>query len=303
MFYRKLAAALGAGALAALSSPSAWACSTCKCGDYTINLFGTEKSFENRLRVGVDYLYRSEAQGDPALSERQTDEHRVLLGLSYSPLEDLSLALQIPFVDKVIRDSNLARQTAQGLGDIDLLARWTLYRQGAFSGSHLAGLRFGLRLPTTEQVKDGNGQRMDIDVQPDAGALAPNIGAWYLYSKMPWMFTASATYFVYGDGHQGFSPGDSLVLSTLAQYAVTPTTAVQLGLDTRYAEKNKFSSVVDPDSGGTLAMAFGGVAVRVFEELIVNAGVQWRVADDLNGHQKERAIYRVGLTYDFSFGE
>ena len=50
-------------------------------------------------------------------------------------------------------------------------------------------------------------------------------------------------------------------------------------------------------------MAFGGVAVRVFEELIINAGVQWRIADDLNGHQKERAIYRVGLAYDFSLGK
>jgi hypothetical protein len=277
----------------------ALACSTCKCGDPTVNLFGTEKSFASRLRIGVDYLMRSETQGDPALNARQTDERRLLLGLAYSPLPDLSLAVQLPYVYKQIEDSNKARQDAEGLGDIDLIARWTLLRSGGISGRHLAGLRVGVRLPTADEVKDGNGELLDIDVQPDAGATVPNLGGWYAYFRFPWYLGASATYFHFGDGHQDFSPGDAVVASVLGQYGVTQTLALQLGLDARYAQKNRFSGVDDEDSGGALAMVFGGVALRVMDELVLSAGVQLPLFENLNGHQDEDAALRAGIAYDF----
>ena len=63
LFLRRATVA-GASALAiGFASPAALACSTCKCGDYTITLFGTEKAYDGRLRVGLDYLYRSETAG------------------------------------------------------------------------------------------------------------------------------------------------------------------------------------------------------------------------------------------------
>ncbi|WP_370305858.1 hypothetical protein [Sinimarinibacterium flocculans] len=291
--------AVAAGLAALLLQAPASACSTCKCGDYTISLFGAEKPFESRFRVGVDYVHRSEHQGDPAVLERETDEQRLLLGLSYAITGDLSVAAQIPFVRKQIRDSDLARQQAEGLGDIDLVGRWTLLREGGVSGRHLAGVRFGVRLPTAEQVEDAAGERLDIDVQPDAGSTVPNLGGWYSYFRYPWFVTTTLTWFSFGDGHQDFSPGDAVVASALAQYGLTQTLALQLGLDARHAGRNRFSGIEDPDSGGTLAMAFGGVALRVFDELVVSAGAQVPVFDDLNGHQEEDPVLRVGLAYDF----
>lgn len=292
-------AALMAGLSATLLQTPAQACSTCKCGDYTISLFGAEKPFESRLRIGIDSLHRSETQGDPARIARRTDEHRLLLGLSYNLTEDLSIALQAPFVRKQIRDSNLARQDAEGFGDIDLIGRWTLLREGGFFGRHLAGLRFGVRLPTTEQLRDGNREKLDIDVQPDAGATAPNLGGWYAYFRFPWFFTATATYFRFDDGHQDFSPGDAFVVSTLGQYGVSQALALQFGVDARQSQENRFSGITDEDSGGTLVMVFGGVAARLLGELVINAGVQLPLFDRLNGFQEEDPVYRVGLAYDF----
>lgn len=292
-------AALCATAAVLLASPPAQACSTCKCGDYTISLFGGEKPFEGRFRAGIDYIARSETQGNPALNERRTDEQRLLLGLSYSPTPDLSLAVQLPFVRKEIEDSNQARQDAEGLGDIDLIARWTLLRSGGFSGRHLAGLRLGVRLPTADEVTDDDGQLLDIDVQPDAGATVPNLGGWYAYFRFPWFFTATATYFSFGDGHQDFSPGDAVTTSVLGQYGVTQRLAVQLGIDARHSAKNRFSGVADEDSGGTLAMAFGGVAFRALDELILSAGVQLPLLENLNGHQDEARSLRASIAFDF----
>lgn len=290
-------AALAAATFAWIASPAAQACSTCKCGDYTITLMGAEKPFSDRFRVGLDYLYRSESQG-AGVDERDTDEHRLLLGLAWSVGENLTLAAQVPFVKKEIENANLARQEAEGLGDIDLIARYVLYRSGTGSGRHLAGLRLGVRLPTADEVKE-NGQKLDIDVQPDAGSTVPNVGGFYSYFRFPWFFTSTLTAFHFGEGNQDFQPGDALVGSVLGQYALDQTWAVQLGIDARYTEKNEFSGVVDENSGGTLAMAFVGAAARLSTDLVVHVGAQLPVLDDLNGEQDEDATLRVGLAYDF----
>jgi hypothetical protein len=285
-------------AAAAMAAP-AQACSTCKCGDYTITLLGSEKTYDGRFRAGLEALWRTEAQGEPGVDERETTEQRATLGLAYSLSAGWTVAAQVPFVRKRIEDANLARQEAEGLGDIDLLARWTLLRVGESSLRHVAGLRLGLRLPTTEQIRDRSGERLDIDVQPDAGATAPNLGGWYSYFRFPWFVSASATYFRFGDGHQGFAPGNALVGSVVGQYALTPMAALQLGLDARHAQANRFSRIEDPDSGGVLAMGFAGLALRFYEDVVVNAGVQLPLIENLHGFQDEHAAYRVGLTYDF----
>lgn len=291
-------ALLSVAALGAVP-PAALACSTCKCGDYTITLLGDEKAYAGRFRAGLEAVWRAESQGEPGVDERSTDEQRLLLGFAYSLNPDWTFAAQIPFVRKQIEDADLSRQEAEGLGDIDLLARWTLLRSGESSVRHVGGLRLGVRLPTTEQLRDPNGQRMDIDVQPDAGATAPNIGGWYSYFHFPWFLSSSLTYFNFGDGHQEFSPGNAVVGSMLGQYAFTPATAVQLGLDARYAQENRLVGVEDPDSGGVLTAGFAGVALRFFEDVVVNAGVQVPLVENLHGFQDEDTSYRLGLTYDF----
>lgn len=288
---------LATACAAALAAPNALACSTCKCGDYTINLLGTEKPFANRFRMGVDTLVRSESQG-AGIARQDADEWRTLLGLAWSVNENLSLAAQIPWVRKEIEDGTLARTEAEGLGDIDLIARYVLYRGGTGSGRHLAGVRAGVRLPTTEEIED-DGEKLDIDVQPDAGSTVPSIGGWYSYFRFPWFVSTSLNYLSFGDGHQDFSPGDALTGSLLGQYGFNQTVAFQLGLDARYSEKNQFSGVDDPDSGGTLAMVFAGIAVRARDELIINAGVQTRLIENLNGEQEEDPVFRLGLAYDF----
>lgn len=284
-------------AAAFAAAEPAQACSTCKCADPTVSLLGVEKPYENRIRIGVEHLLRAETQGS-GLERRETDEQRTLLGLAWSPHRDLTLIAQIPWVHKEITGGDLARQEAEGLGDIDLIGRYVLWREGGGSGRQLAGLRAGVRLPTAQQIRSG-GEKLDIDVQPDAGSTVPNLGGWYAYYGYPWFLSASLSYFHFSNGHQGFSPGDAAVGSVLGQYALTLRFAVQLGIDARYAGRNQFSGRNDPDSGGTLAMAFAGAALRLFDDFVVNAGAQLPVLDELNGRQQEDPSLRLGIAYDF----
>ncbi|WP_428309782.1 hypothetical protein [Hydrocarboniphaga sp.] len=288
---------MAAALLLAAADPAA-ACSTCKCGDYTITLLGAEKPYSGRFRLGLDYLLRSETAG-AGLDGQKTDEQRATLGLAYSLTQDITLALQVPFVRKQIESPNLAKQSAQGLGDIDVTGRWVAYRSpGGDSGRHLAGLRAGLRLPTADQIKD-HGELLDIDVQPDAGATVPSLGGWYGYYRYPWFATVSATYFKYTEGHQDFRGGDVALISALAQYGITQSVALQLGVDARQSQKNQFSGVDDPDSGGFLTMGFAGAALRIGDDFLINAGAQVPLIQNLNGEQDEDPALRVGVTYDF----
>ncbi len=300
LFARRLASAplaLAAACAAMFSVSSANACSTCKCADPTINLLGTEKPFSNRFRIGLDYFVLSESSGT-GYDKQDTEEWRTLLGLAWSANENLTLAAQIPWVRKKIESPNLARSEAEGIGDIDLLARYVVHRSGGGSGRNLFGLRVGIRLPSSDQVRD-KGEKLDIDVQPDAGSTVPNVGVWYSRFQFPWFLSTSLTYFSYGEANQDFSPGDAAIFSALGQYGLNYAVALQLGIDARYAQKNHFSGASDPDSGGILAMAFAGLAVRALNELIISVGVQQPIVERLKGEQNEDASFRVGLTYDF----
>ncbi|WP_348673876.1 hypothetical protein [uncultured Abyssibacter sp.] len=291
--------AVSVGLLAAVAAPQAvLACSTCKCGDPTITLMGQEKGFSGRLRLGVDALWRTETQGAGA-NRSETEETRYTLGAAYSFGERLTAAVQLPFVDKTLTQSNLDRQSASGLGDVDLSARYRLWKQGPMSGRRLAGVSLGLRLPTAETVRDGSGAPLDIDVQPDAGAPAGRFGGWYAWHRFPWFATASLQAYLFGDGEQGFEPGHAVVGSLLSQYALTPKFALVGSLDGRHAQRNRFDGESDPDSGGTLVLASAGIALRATEELVIRALGQWPVIDALYGEQTQDPSIRVGLAYDF----
>ncbi len=287
-----------ASSLVTLAASPALACSTCKCGDPTITLTGSEKPYAGRFRIGLDYQLRSETEGDPAVLEATTDEDRLTLGLVYSLNKRLTLLARIPYVSKKRTDSTLGHMEADGFGDIDLIARYNL--QPEKNRRHLYGITGGLRLPTAEEIEDSNGNALDIDVQPDAGATSISLGGFYQHFAAPWFFTASSSYVTYTEeGFQNFDPGDSIVGSLRAQYAWSFRLAGQIGLDFRQSGKDKFSGVTDKDSGGFLGNLWLGVASRVGEEVLLYAGAQIPVIDDLNGHQEEDSSLHIGINYDF----
>ncbi|ORE85985.1 hypothetical protein ATO7_11848 [Oceanococcus atlanticus] len=290
---------LGGLTLAAASS-SALACSTCKCGDPTITLLGSEKAFSGRFRLGLDLLWRSETQGaDNNPRQITTDESRAVLGVAYSASERLSFALQMPYVEKTITRRDFSREQGRGWGDAELTARYRLWKTGPMSGRHIAGLQAGVRAPTGDTVRNNQGQVLNIDAQPDAGAWAGKFGGWYAFHQFPWFVAVSAKYYQFGDAEQGFEPANVWVASASSQYGLTPRFAVELGLDARYSAENRYSGVIDPDSGGTLVVARIGASARLGQELVTRLALQLPAVDELNGDQEEDPTVQVSLAYDF----
>ncbi|MBK9132086.1 MAG: hypothetical protein IPM20_10700 [Gammaproteobacteria bacterium] len=275
------------------------ACATCLCGDPTITTMGAEKPFAGRLRIGVDALTRGETVGDPGVDGQDIDETRVTYSLSYAPSADWIFAASLPYVHKEVRRFDLSHETASGLGDADLSARWYLRDAAQIPARHLWGLQFGVRVPTSSE-QQSNGVPIDIDAQPGGGATIPNLGVWYGYFRTPSFFYLSAAYqHAVDEGYQGYEAGDVMLMTAHAQYALAGNgLALSFSLDARSKEHDHYSGVVDPDSGGVLVMATPGVVWMPLTDLIVNLSYQIPAIENLHGRQEEDPVFRIGVTYD-----
>jgi hypothetical protein len=280
-----------------LAAGDALACATCQCGDYTLTLMGFEKAFSGRTRVAFDWMDREEEQGSGA-GRRTLRDDSWFASASYAFTPDLSVGLRVPFTRKTADDATLARDEATGLGDADLVVKYALGQVGEATARHIWGVQGALRTPTSSERKDDAGTPVDIDAQPGTGAWAPGLGAWYGYFRYPAMVYASVLASNPGPGYQGLNGGAALVATLTTQRALTQDFSLQLGLEARYARRNRFFGVDDPDSGGTAGFLAPGVVWSPAMDWILHLSAQIPVWRNLNGEQHERGDIRLGVAFD-----
>ncbi len=274
-----------------------WACSTCMVGDPTQTLMGTEKPYEDRLRLGLDMITRDESIGLAGFNQKQIDETRLSLNLAYAPNRRMMLALNVPLVKRELHSFNLASQAVDTLGDITLTYKNFLQDRASFQ-KHMYGLIAGLRLPTASEQM-ANGVPLDFDVQPGTGAVTVNAGGWYAHFRFPFMLYCSAAYHVSGDGDQQFQAGDALTLNAILQYAFSVQLSAALGLEGRWSEQDSFAGSIDVDSGGTQVYLAPGAIYTIAQDLLFNIAVKFPVIENLLGEHEEGTIVTFGVTYDF----
>ena len=277
----------------------AHACATCLCGDPTITSMGTEKPFTGRMRAGIEYLSRSETIGEAGVNQQIIDEQRISISISYAFNTHWIVAATLPLVSKQLNRFDLSHEQASGVGDLDLSARWFLGGDESFPERELWGLQFGVRLPTSTE-QEINGQPIDFDAQPGAGATIPSLGAWYGYYRTPWFFYSSVVYqHAIDEGYQSYQAGDVWLLTGHAQYAWQPRLALTFSLDARQKQQDRYAGVVDENSGGLLLMASPGLAWIPLSDLVVNLTYQVPVLEHVHGRQEESPSLRLGAVYDF----
>lgn len=281
-----------------LMPTTSWACSTCMVGDPTQSLMGAEKPFENRLRVSVDFMSRSEELGRDGFNKKVIDEQRVTTNLAWAPNRRWMLGLSIPYVNRQLETFNLADQEITSLGDVSLTVKSFWQQEESFQ-KDMYGFLGGIKLGTASEEKDATGQPLDFDTQAGQGADVINAGFWYARFNYPYLWYTSASYHVAGDGYQEFQAGDALVFNVTGQYASSQTWTWYLGAEGRYSQKDTFSDIEDEDSGGTILFLTPGLIYTIKSDLLLNAVVKVPAIDDLNGDHEETTIFSIGITYDF----
>ncbi len=288
------------GVLASFIGRDVFACAICSAGDPTLTSIGVERLFQGRLRASSIVEFRNYSQGVNAVDRQSVDEIRTDLGLSYVPHRRWAFTLMLPVVHKKLTTVSERTQSATGLGDLWLAARFVLWQQDNRSSSHIVSFSGGLRFPTGPELKLPNGHVAPHEIQPGTGTWTPTLGLQYAYfrGKLS-MFTTLRSDFPV---HSKYDERDGLGMfaTTMGQFQPWTWIALQASADFRYV-----TSAVDyagniPNSGGIALFLGPGVALMPITDFFVRFMVRAPVWSAYNGTQSESVVYHISMAYDWA---
>jgi len=305
-----------AGAAVAAASP-ALACSICGCGDPLLSS-SDPAAITGQLRLQLDTEYvrvTAGTDGMPGSTDTLT-QWSTRLNAVYRPVDDLALSLTVPFLSKKMGtrpgEPGLAMHdmTQSGLGDVELAARWAVWRAVDFGGGRVQELAVaaGSTLPTGKHdAKDAEGNLVDPHLQVGTGGWGPFAGLHYRYEQGSWLGFASLSYRIRTQGSYGggvkYRFGDAALWSVHGQYRPVARVALDLGLDGRHARADRaadaegtvFPSV--ENTGGTVLSAAPGAYLNAVGGLWLFVRGQVPVYKSLRGEQDVKPTVTAGVQF------
>ena len=303
-----LLAATVVSALVAAAAP-ALACSICRCGDPTFNALGKDGFHAPGLRVALDWERFDKDEGDPAVESESQVENRLTALVSYGFSDRLSLTARVPLswrhLVATAPDAEPESVHTSGLSDPEIFAQLRLWASPLTSpvGRRATiSLVAGVKTPWGENDVVQEGVRVDEHVQPGTGSTDAfgSLVFLYLIDRRSALF-ASAGYRGTGTNGYGYRYGSSFTSNLAYEHKLGGRLDGVVELNFRHAAKDRVDDqgTLDDDTGGSLLYVTPRLLVSLGHGLVLRAGAQIPLARSLNGHQVERAVANVGLTYLF----
>jgi len=257
------------------------------------------------------WVLRERSGGGPKGAEVSVRALGSVLG--YGVNSKLALFGVVPyFFDKELSvntpDGRLERDT-DGIGDISLFGRYTLYQNDFTGGTFRVSPLLGLTAPTgDDKDRDGLGE-LPRPLQAGDGAWDGFGGVVATYQTLQYQWDAQLLYRENGR-HDGFARGDEVRLDASLQYRIWPPSLegvsgtpgfVYALLESNLIdrERDEIGGGTDPNSGGTQWLLAPGLQY-VTRSWIVEGTVQLPVAEDSNGDAiQDDYIVRVGFRRSF----
>ena len=247
---------------------------------------------------------------DPSGADRDRTAWALVSVLGYGITPDLALFGVVPYVDKSLKTTQGGirhERGANGLGDIGLFGRYTVYKRDWPGRTFRVAPFLGLELPTGKDDEIDSLGRLPPSVQPGSGSWDPFGGVVLTYQTLDFQIDAQISYRANTEAN-GFAFGDVARVDGSLQYRLWPR---ELGpgvpgflygvLESNliYQDKNEIAGANDPNSGGLTLFILPGLQY-VTKRWIAEAGVQIPVVQDLNGTALERdTIVRTGFRFNF----
>ena len=168
--------------LAAIVPRSAAACALCGSGDPTLTVAGVEQPFAGRLRSAVELQYRSDEIGRAGLDRSQIDEVRADLSVAWAPDSRWLILAALPLLYRQVQDTSLARSQTWGPGELELDAKWFVWRDRELAPRWLIAAVGGVKLPTSPFRTDARARYLPLEAQPGSGSwdliFGPSLAAF-----------------------------------------------------------------------------------------------------------------------------
>ena len=298
---------------ALLGPPPARACSVCGCGDPLLTATDPA-AITGRLRLQLDVEYlavNSGTDGQPGYTDELT-QWSYRLNAVYRPVEDLSLTITVPFVERAIRTvgngTSVLDSDLSGLGDVDVAARYTAWRATSLGVGRVqeAAVTLGTSIPTgSHDAKAADGSLIDPHGQLGTGGWGPFVGLHYRFEQGKWLAFAAASYRwrtegTYFDGST-YRFGNALLWSIHGQILPARRVALDLGIDGRYAAADRAtdpSGMMNgtvPNTGGTVLSLAPGIYFNASGPVWLFVRGQIPVYKSLFGEQDVLPSFTSGL--------
>jgi hypothetical protein len=240
---------------------------------------------------------------------------RVSLFASWTPLDRLTLTLDVPFAFNRITEVEEGTQetsTLSGFGDVAIASSVVLWRDRDVLPSTWVEGRLWLKTPTGRDETEVDGTR-DPHLQPGTGSWDFGGGLAAVHRRSWGSLYASAFYRENTPGALDYTYGDVFLANLAALVPVGHALGrpgfdwltVGLELNFRYAGYDQDDGERDVDSGGSILYAAPSLRIRlpfsVGEQTpSVRAAVQIPLTQDwLHGFQREKEVWSVGLLLPF----
>ncbi len=273
-------------------------------------------TFNTALPVGKgefvlrEQLVIARSGDDPSGAQRDMTSRALVSVLGYGVNGRLAIFGALPYLDKeldVTVSGSRQQRSANGLGDLSLFGRYTVFKRDAPGRTLRLAPFAGITAPTGDDDKRDALGLLPPSVQPGTGAWDIFGGAVLTYQTLDYQIDAQLSYRHNGEAN-GFERGDVLRADASLQYRLWPGTlksgvpgflygVVETALF--HSDKNRISGSEDPNSGGQSIIVTPGLQY-VTKRWIVEAGVDLPLLQDLNGTGLESDyVVRAGFRLNF----
>ncbi len=252
-----------------------------------------------------EVLRRGTRRAPDPLARQQT-AMRTTLAYQYGARHDLQLGVALSVVDLERRGAGL-RQSADGLGDVELLTKWRFYRWDAHAVALNVALVAQVSVPTgKDDVRDSTGTRLEPELQPGSGGIDPALGIAATHEPGRWRFNLATWYRVHTDSDDdGFRRGDRWIVEAAAgnRFWLEPYPGPFMRLDValRYyhEDHDRFRGAL-PNTGGERATTTVNLAFRPQPALDFQVAVEVPLWQRLAGTQLGED-WALDLTFGYRF--
>ncbi len=247
---------------------------------------------------------------DPGNSNRDRTAWASLSVLGYGVSSQLALFGVLPYVNKrldvTVSGQRINRQQ-DGLGDVSLFARYTLFKRD-WPGRTLRIAPFaGFKAPTGSDTASEHFGRLPPSVQSGTGSWDGFGGLVATWQTLDYEVDGQISYRGNTQAN-GFRAGDQLRLDASLQYRLWPQSLTGnipgffyavLESNLSFRKKNRVNHQSDQNSGGTQWFLTPGLQY-VTQRWVIEAAVQVPVVQQLNGQALENDfIVRAGFRFNF----
>lgn len=275
------------------------ACAPCGSGDSTLTSAGTEQPFLGRLRSAAELRYRTDAIGRPGIDRMSIRELRADVSMAWAARDDLFLLASLPLLYRDVTETSLAQSEIRSLGDVELGAKWFVWRDRDFAPRWLVAVLGGVKLPTAPWREDTPGRPLPLEAQPGSGSLDLSFGASLAFFGDELSAYVSLQQREPIVSRSQLEPGRSLDASAALQYQLTEPLAARGLCELRLDQSSRQAGERDPNSGGAIAYLGAELLLSPFADFSIVPGVHLPALQRLHGSHDEGPILSLALIRDW----